>query len=118
MATFWVDGDRTLCAEFDLEDDPMTVAIQKWEFIRDHPEVEHTGGRETCGLCRVVDAMEYGTCFDCPVTDYARMDSCLGTPFEDWLNASERNDAEAKRDFAQQEINFLNEIQRKMLEGV
>jgi len=67
------------------EEDPLTLAIKKWEFIAHCVElgyrVTSTGGSHTCALCKryrwVVPA-----CDRCPVRRFTGQQYCNGTPIE------------------------------------
>ena len=90
-------------------EDPLEVAIQKWQDIVDGKG--EADGYGNCALCEVNHDSIHACpnlCPKCPVSQ-AGYDNCIGTPYCDYMKTERRT----RKRFAKKELEFLKSLRKK-----
>jgi hypothetical protein len=89
------------------KEEAMAITVEKWRFLRDHPEVSDNGGHDTCGLCLFCSSYCHN---GCPICEYSNgISSCAASPFVDHISAKSDK---ARKLTAEAELRFLRKVKK------
>jgi len=95
-------------------DEALDVAIQKWQFIVDHPGTYYEGSSDTCGLCMLYP----NSCWQCPISFFTGKPDCSNTPYYEYRKtaAAVPFDAERSTALAKAFVDLLTGIRDQVKE--
>ena len=97
---------KEMLARLEKGEDPLELAIQKWQDIVEGKGIDHGG--VNCALCKV-----HEDCEDCPVFEKTKEWNCLKTPYIDYRTAVEADKSERiLKAIAKREVAFLKSLRK------
>ena len=98
---------KEMLARLKKGEDPLEVAIQKWQDIVEGKGKDHGG--VNCALCKV-----HEDCEACPVFEKTKEWDCLETPYVAYRKAIEADQSDKiLKAIAKKELEFLKALRKK-----